>query len=272
MMRRILCTAILSLTMLGLPAQAQDETLADIRQELSVLFVEVQRLNRELSTTGGAAVTVGGDTLQRVDLIERELQRLTSKTEALEFRINRVVKDGTNRIGDLEFRLCELESGCDIGALGTTPTLGGDTGAVATTTQPVIESNGTELAMGEQADFDRAVAALDAGDYASAAQQFQTFTDTYIGGPLSNEAHYLRGEALSGLGETTSAARAFLESFSGAPNGPRAAASLLRLGESLADLGQIDEACTTLGQVAVRFPNAGQVGQAESRRAALDCL
>ncbi len=37
----------------AVPVLAQDQTLADIRQELSVLSVEVQRLKRELSTTGG---------------------------------------------------------------------------------------------------------------------------------------------------------------------------------------------------------------------------
>ncbi|MEL6652920.1 MAG: hypothetical protein AAFQ87_19130, partial [Bacteroidota bacterium] len=42
------------------------ETLADLRQELSVLTVEMQKLRRELSTTGSPNVVVGGDTLQRV--------------------------------------------------------------------------------------------------------------------------------------------------------------------------------------------------------------
>ena len=43
---------------LATPVAAQDRaaTLADIRQELTVLWVEVQRLKRELSTTGGANV------------------------------------------------------------------------------------------------------------------------------------------------------------------------------------------------------------------------
>ncbi len=50
------------------PARAQDQTLADIRQELSVLFVDMQRLKRELSTTGGAGGAVGGGSaLQRLD-------------------------------------------------------------------------------------------------------------------------------------------------------------------------------------------------------------
>ena len=39
------------------PVAAQDraQTLADIRQELSVLWVEIQSLKRELSTTGRRA-------------------------------------------------------------------------------------------------------------------------------------------------------------------------------------------------------------------------
>ncbi|MEO0761253.1 MAG: tol-pal system protein, partial [Pseudomonadota bacterium] len=47
---------IATLALPGAGAVAQDaETLADIRQEMTVLYVEVQRLRRELSTTGGAS-------------------------------------------------------------------------------------------------------------------------------------------------------------------------------------------------------------------------
>ena len=116
-MRLRYLTVTLALALAGpLPAQ-QTETLADIRQDLSALYFEMQRLRTELSTTGGTGLTIGGNTLDRVNAIEAELQRLTSKTEEIEFRIGRVVEDGTNRIGDLEFRLCELEPGCDISSL-----------------------------------------------------------------------------------------------------------------------------------------------------------
>ncbi len=60
----------------------------------------------------------------------------------------------------------------------------------------------TQLAVGEQADFDRAKAALDSGDFRSAADLFATFTETYTGGPLTGRGAFLRGEALAGLGET----------------------------------------------------------------------
>ncbi len=269
-MRRAVLSALAAIC-LAAPAGAQDQTLADIRQELSVLFVEIQRLKRELSTTGGVSLGVAGDTLQRVDLIERELQRLTSKAEELEFRINSVVSDGTNRIGDLEFRLCELEPDCDIASLGETPRLGGGAAPVQPRPAPAPSVDATELAVGEQADFDRAAAALESGANDEAVRLFGAFTETYPGGPLSAEAHFLRGEALAGLGETSAAARAYLESFSSAPNGPRAADALLRLGTSLATLGQVNEACVTLGEIGARFPGAPQVAPAENERLRLGC-
>ena len=53
---------------------------ADIRQELTVLFVEMQRLKRELSTTGGATANLRATSIpDRVDALEAEVQRLTSK-------------------------------------------------------------------------------------------------------------------------------------------------------------------------------------------------
>ena len=265
-------------------AQAQDaQTLADVRQELTVLNVEVQKLRRELSTTGGASVAVtGGSVLERVNAMESELQRLTSKTEELENRINRVVTDGTNRIGDLEFRLVELEGG-DVGSLGQTSTLGG--GEMPATMAPATPvpapadplantstpTNTAELAVGEKTDFERAKAALADGDFRSAADQFATFNQTYPGGPLGPEADLRRGDALDGLGDTREAARAYLASFSADPAGPVAAEALYQLGSSLGALGQTQEACVTLGEVASRFPTSPFVAQAQSERSVLSC-
>lgn len=262
---------------LALPANGQDaQTLADIRQELSVLNFEVQKLRTELSTTGGTQVNISGDVLRRVDAIEMELARLTSKSEALENRINRVVSDGTNRIGDLEFRLCELEEGCDIGALGTTSTLGGgETPTAIAPEAPTTPANpateGVELAVAEKEDFERAQEALASGDFRSAANQFAAFTQSYPGGPLSSEAHYLRGEALRQDGDWNGAARAYLDSFSGSPGAPRAPEALYKLGISLNQLGQASEACLMLEEVGNRFPASDQVALAQQSRAEFGC-
>lgn len=256
----------------AMPLAAQDaQTLADIRQELSVLSFEVNKLRTELSTTGGASVSVSGDVLRRVDAIEQELSRLTSKTEGLENRINSVVTDGTNRIGDLEFRLCEIDSGCDIASLPDTPRLGGGEAVGAAPTTPTDTETGVELAVSEKADFERAEEALAQGDFRGAAEKFAAFTQTYPGGPLSADAHFLRGEALGQSGDWNAAARAYLDSFSGSPEAPRAPEALYKLGLSLNEIGQTSEACLMLQEIGLRYPTSSQVSLAREAQVDLGC-
>jgi tol-pal system protein YbgF len=277
-MRRLAALALWAALALPLPALAQDreQTLADIRQELSVLFVELQRLGRELNTTGGATGSgASGTALQRMDAIEAELRRLTALTEELQIRIDRVVRDGTNRIGDLEFRLCELTPDCDISAIPATENLGGvEPSGAAPLASGAPQSgggDGPQLAVAEQDDFDRARAAFEAGDFAAAAAAFEAFTQTYPGGPLSAEAHFLRGEAEAAEGNWNRAARAYLDSFTSAPDGDRGPAALTQLGISLGELGQIEEACVTLAEVALRYPGSAAVSEAEAARFDLGC-
>ncbi|NOD62588.1 MULTISPECIES: tol-pal system protein YbgF [unclassified Ruegeria] len=255
-------------------AKAQDQqTLADIRQELTVLHVEIQRLKREFSTTGSPAPNLSGSSvLERVDAIEAELQRLTRQTEQLNQRVQNIVTDGTNRIGDLEFRLVELEGG-DLSALEETSTLGGDTvsetGSANVTTPPATDQ--TELAVGERADFDTASQALTDGDFQTAATMFAQFEANYPGSPLAPEANLKRGHALEGLGDTREAARAFLASFTGDSEGAFAPEALYELGAALGRLGQTDQACITLNEVGVRFPSAPALSNATQEMTALGC-
>lgn len=274
MLRGLLLSAAVLLA--GLPAAAQDaQTLADIRSELAALAGQIQGLRQELVGSGanGLRAAGGASALERMDTMEAALSRLTSRTEALENRINAVVSDGTNRIGDLEFRLCELDANCDIGALGQTSVLGGAANANPVTA-PAPNSTRTaapSLAMNEQADFDRAKALLDGGDYAGAAAAFKGFNETYPGGPLAPEAAFMRGDALKATGDTTGAARAWLESFNANKTGARAPEALLKLGQALGDIGQKPEACATLDAVTIRFPGTGPAGQVPGAKAAIGC-
>jgi tol-pal system protein YbgF len=258
------------------PVLAQDraQTLADIRTEIGALSAEFNALKQELVSSGqlqsGAA---GGDALQRMDTIEAALTRLTAKAEEVELRLNKVVAEGTNRIGDLEFRLCELTEGCDVANLPKTPALGGDgvQTPVISPLDPAPVTGAPELAVSEQADFDRAREVLGTGDFRAAADLFQAFTQTYQGGPLSQEAHILRGDALGQMGDTANSARAYLEAFSGAPSGAMAAPALLKLGEALGKLGQVPEACVTLAEVGTRFPASVEASSAFTAAQGLGC-
>lgn len=272
-MRRLgLAVALCLLPVLG-HAQDRAQTLADIRAELSALAAEFNALKAELVSTGAATSgAAGGDALTRMDTIEATLARLTARTEEVELKLNRVVSDGTNRIGDIEYRLCEVTEGCDPATLGATPTLGGDTGAAPApaadagaapaTGTTGDTTGGAELAVAEQQDFDRAKEVLGSGDFPGAAALFATYAQSYPGGPLVPEAHFLRGEALTKQGDTANAARAYLDAFSAAPEGPLAGDALLKLGEGLGALGQVPEACVTLAEVGTRFPGSMAATQA----------
>ncbi|NDV02219.1 tetratricopeptide repeat protein [Pseudoroseicyclus sp. CLL3-39] len=254
------------------PAQeANAETLADIRQQLSALYVEVDKLRGELNSTGFPQGVSGSTPLDRLNAIEAELQRITAKAEELEFRINRITVDGTNRLGDLEFRLCEIEPGCDIGALGDTPSLGGIDSASEVPVPAPPPAEGPQLAVGEQEAFDAAEAAFAEGRYSEAADLYQQYLTTYPGGPLSNAALYKRGDSLEQTGDMQAAARAYLEAFSGAPNGEFADDALFRLGRSLGRLGQAADACVTLAELPTRFPASPLLADTAALRSEFGC-
>jgi tol-pal system protein YbgF len=273
--------------LLPVPAFAQDkaQSLADVKAELAALASDFITLKQELISSGAASNgSAGADPLARMDTIEAELTRLTNKTEDVQLKLSQVVKDGTNRIGDIEFRLCELTEGCDPASLPDTPELGALAGGAAAepaapaaetpaaeTPAPPADAGGPEMAVNEQADFDRAQAVLASGDFRTAADLFATYEATYPGGPLAQTAGIRRGDALGQAGETAKAARAYLDAFSGAPDGKVAGEALTKLGQSLGKLGQTPEACVTLAEVGKRFPGSGDAAKASEAMAGLGC-
>ncbi|ETD80513.1 tol-pal system protein YbgF [Rhodobacter capsulatus] len=274
-MRRVMLGTALVLA-LAAPAFAADkQTLADIRAELAQVSAQLQELRSELVASGASGLQAAGgaSALQRMDTMEAELTRLTAMTEQLKDRVDKVVKDGTNRVGDLEFRVCELEEGCDPSSVGQAQPLGGaaPAAAAAPAASGGAASTGGTMAMNEQADFDRAKGVLDQGDFRAAADLFKTFAETYPGGPLTGDAGYLRGEALMKAGDVPGAARAWLDGFSAEPEGKRAADDLLELGKALGTLGQKTEACATLTEVPARFPGSEAAGKVAAAQASLGC-
>lgn len=260
-------------------AQGRAQTLADVKTELAALAAEFIALKQELITSGAAATgSAGADPLGRMDAMEAALVRLTAKTEEVELRLSQVVTDGTNRVGDMEYRLCELTEGCDPASLPGTPELGGS--AVPTETAPadttatdttVPADDAPELAVNEQADFDWAQGVLASGDFRTAADLLATYAQTYPGGALSQNAGVLRGDALTQLGDTAQAARSYLDAFSGAPDGEMAGQALTKLGQALGRLGQTPEACVTLAEVGKRFPASADEANARAAMQGLGC-
>ncbi len=315
-MLRLLCVFCIVLGATGARAQTGDvdevdvagQTLAEIRLEIEGLARLLDGLEQELVAPDPQATGIvnPGPLQQRVAETQEEVQRLRGEIEKLELRIKRVVADGNNRIGDLEFRLIELTDG-DYSAYQEPPSLGegsvdaptvdsataerpeprddgqgapagsGATASVpapdAAPISPGQQQNGEQPAGTERQGFDAALGLYNQGDYRGAAQAFQTFMDTYPGGPLTGQAAFWRGEALAASGDWPNAARSYLESFSGSPQGPKAPESLYRLGVALGQLGQVEEACLTLSEVRRRYPSVpAELGaRVDAERQALGC-
>jgi len=268
------------LVLAALPAGAQDaQTLADIRAELTRLSADLQSLRAEMVASGPAGfAAAGGDSaIDRMNAMEARLAQLTGQTEQLQNRIDRIVKDGTTRIGDIEFRLCEMEEGCDLGSL-TTPTLGEQGGSAplppsdrqGAATQSRSPSAGAATAA-EKADFDRAREVLGQGDFRRAAELFAAIAETHAGGPLTAEALFLRGAALDSAGDLEAAGIAWLESFAANPDGPQAADALLGLSRAMSAKAGPQEGCFYLQEILSRFPDAPQAAEAGRRIADTGC-
>ncbi|WP_223115819.1 tetratricopeptide repeat protein [Paracoccus amoyensis] len=273
MIRRTIAAASLAALMV-LPgmAAAQEPTLADLRVQLDALRADVQGLRRELIASGAAGYqAAGGDAaIDRMNNIEQQLARVTDRTEQLQNRISRIVQDGTRRVADIEFRLCEMDEACDLAAL-TTQDLGGP---VAGGTRPVIApqpGNGKAATASEQADFDAAAKMMAGGDFRRAAEMFGAVAETHAGGPLTAEALFLRGASLDSAGDSKAAAAAWLEGFAADPDGPRAPESLLGIARVIADNGDPTAACLYLAEIPARFPGSSAAGEAETRMSRLAC-
>jgi len=271
MMRGLLIAAVFWSGAAFAQSTPDPDELASVRGELTALNGQIESLRAQLlSNAAGQGVATSGPALQRLDQLELELRRITGNVEALRRHVSQIVEDGTRRIGDLEFRLVELEGG-DISTLGETSTLGGVAPAPVTGTEMKLPDTGAELAVVEREDFEAALAALKGGDAASAANGFDQFLSAYPGGPLSASAMYYLGEARFAQSNWAGAARSYLASFQGYPNSEHAPTSLYKVGLTLGKLGQVKEACLTFNETEARYPGHPTLSEVFSAKEMFSC-
>lgn len=254
--------------------------LADMQADLRALSVEMQALRSELVASGqpGFQAAGGDSAIDRMNAIEAAIARLTGETELLANRLNRIAQDGARRIGDIEFRLCEMDENCDLGALMSQPDLGrlggnNASGAAVAPATPAASQDQGATTPTEQRAFDQARAALDRGQFQQAADGFAALARNHAGGPLTAQALYLQGLALDATGQQAAAASAWLESFAARPDGAHAADALLGLAR-LADAAggeQAEVSCLYLAEITVRFARSAQAGAAAQRARQQGC-
>ena len=121
---------------------------------------------------------------------------------------------------------------------------------------PTIVTSGLDFADRPKEQFNAAVEAYKAGQYADAEAQLKAFLS-------NNSTHRLAPDAIFFLGETylqrlrpREAAEQFLKLSTDFSRSTRAPDGMMRLGQSLAMLGNSEQACATFAEVGKRYPTA----------------
>ncbi len=130
--------------------------------------------------------------------------------------------------------------------------------APAPTPAPALAAVAAPVGGDPQAQYDEALRLLNVGSFDAAGAALESLVAQHPQHSVSGSAKYWLGDMHLRLGRYNDAAKAFLESFKGWPEGAKAPDSLLKLGMTLAGLGQREEACLTFTEFPSRYPNASQ--------------
>lgn len=250
------------------PASAQQwkgsSSKEDLLYRLQILDAEIADIRARL---GGAA---GGGTTRPITgggngAMEAELRRLTAQVERVEQAQRALRADLQRRLGDIEFRLNELEGVPNDGSgeikLDGDVGRGGDRVAAA------------PVGAAERGDLDRAIRDIEKGRFDQGEDRLRRFINSFKGSPLVGEAYYWLGESLFVRGIHADAAQSYLTGYRASPKGSHAPHNLYRLGVTLGRVGEISAACSTLREVRTQFPNApdGLVEKADREADNLAC-
>jgi len=239
----------------------------DLRYRLSVVDAELADIRARLGDVPSAGGTGGGadGAMLRLDRLEAEIRHLTGRIEQMAFEQRGVAEDAARRLGDIEFRLIELEGG-DISALAPVLPLG-------TAGAGSVVAAGPEVSISERGDLDRAIEDVKQGRFDQGEDRLRGFLTAYPGSPLAGEALYWLGESQFVRGAFQNAALSYLNGFNTDPASASAPKNLYRLGVTLGRLGQLNEACLTLREVRKKFPAgpADILSAADTESSALNC-
>ena len=205
--------------------ETNSKELSVVQSELNNLSEQISEIRLELSENKASIVKdaieasenivasgikkSAGSVLFRLDAIEEEIRNLTGIIEELQFYTKNIALDATNRIGDIEFRLTELEGG-DLSLLGNSRIIGGN--------KETSNAN-AELAITEKSSYDTALELLNDDKFDLAINEFDKLINAFPNGPLTVAAHYSKGDAFFGMNSWVQAIDSYLESFKLEPTG-----------------------------------------------------
>ena len=131
-----------------------------------------------------------------------------------------------------------------------------------------VERRGSSQAAVEQ-EFEAGIAALKTGNLSGGVGKLQRLASDYPKHPKADDALYLSGLGLMGLGDYRGAAISFEQVISNYPAGNVVQDSMLRLAECRIRLNKLGEARRLYTQLLARYPGSAAAVQAEQRLGSL---
>lgn len=233
--------------------------------------------------SGGLPPTLAADFEVRLQRLERALSEMTGRYEEAEYEVKQL-RDRLERMtGDLEFRLNALEGGKGGARTAAAPPpraaehdrpatapAAGNLGA----TKPSGPSPATAPLPGDPVKaYETAFGYLREADYDKAERALGEFLSRNANHNLAGNAQYWLGETYFVRGKYTEAAVAFATGMQKYPKGAKSPDNLLKLGMALGKINKKTEACTALGQLPQKYPDASAAlkKRAEGERRTLNC-
>ncbi|MCC7260401.1 MAG: tol-pal system protein YbgF [Alphaproteobacteria bacterium] len=212
----------------------------------------------EVTGPGAAGLSV------RLSQLEQQMRELTGLVEKSQFENQKLSEKLDKLSTDVDFRLRAVEGGAAapatsaaMSATPETPVAPDAAAAVPATPRGETQAlTGTPTAGSATEKYNQAFALLNQARYDEAALAFQEFTMSYPGDALVGNAYYWLGETYYVRRNYLASADNFRKGYEKAPEGPKAADNLLKLGMSLSAMDKKEEACVVLAQVTARFPKA----------------
>ena len=183
--------------------------------------------------------------------IENDIKRLHNRFEILENNYYQDLKAIKGQTNDIKKRVLFLE--------GKTPKNEEQLKTIDSHDNTQINSDTPAPISEEEEVFNSALNSHDSGELADSENKFSDFIQKYPNSSLLSNAFYWRAESKASQENWIGAANDYLESFSISPSGEYSPKTLFGLGVSLGAIGEKEQACLTLDEVGMRFPDIGAV-------------
>ena len=220
----------------------------EARQGVADLRLQVQTLNERVDAMARSQLTQSND----MERLQAEVRRLTGRIEELQYKLDQLEKRQKDFYLDLDARLNALSSG----AAASTPAPAAAPSAAAPAPAPAPAGNA-------KAEFDAALAKLQARDAKNALAAFETFLRQYPNDAQVPAAHFWAGTAALQLKQYETARRHFARVVYDTPKHELAPDAMLGLANALQGMGDEVGATDMLKRLVERHPNtpAGQVAR-----------